>query len=131
MEPIAAGLEQTNAVCAEYQIQLDATAMPGNPAKAQAADLSAWSKWLDTQLTLLQQELTALQAAPQPSPTPSVGGPTFMSTFQALVQDYQAADTAAKAGDPATFKQQMAALETETQIFQGLAKALGLPGCAA
>jgi hypothetical protein len=101
---------------------------PGDPSTATAAQLPAWSTFLEGYAAATQSAVTKIQALGSPGSGQTVLAAAFgqVASFYGALQ---AADTAAKNGDLAAFRSAVAAVQTSATAVTAAFDAAGLRGC--
>lgn len=112
-----------DAICANYNTQINAIPAPPNPdAPADASALPAIASWLDTVLVAAQREQSALKATPDAA---SINAP-----FAEVITTLRGADTAAKGGDLNAYKAEFVKFSAANSAFHTMAGQSNLANCA-
>jgi hypothetical protein len=127
--PVAQVVTRINAICTSYTGQIEAIVPPAfTPASATAAQLGTAARYLSRAVPLLQSERSSIQAAG----TPTTDGTLYDSMLAALathVQDEQAAQAAAQAGDLRSFRSALRGDQAATTRLSGIAQQFGVTAC--
>ncbi|MBJ7608062.1 MAG: hypothetical protein JF887_01340 [Candidatus Dormibacteraeota bacterium] len=112
-----------DAICANYNTNINAIPAPLNPAApADATALPAIASWLDMVLVAARQEQAALKAASDAAPV--------NASFGDVITTLAGADSAAKVGDVSAYKAEFANFSTANTAFHTVAGQSNLPNCA-
>jgi hypothetical protein len=122
-------ITKADAICTDGNTQVTALgAAPGDPTTATADQLPAWATYLHGADTILATEAPKLAALPNPDQGQAQSD-AILGDLAKVITDGQAAETAAQAGDLATFKTAVATFATDSIAANTAATALGLTAC--
>ena len=124
----AAFAAKAGAICADGTAKIAAIKQPGDPTKATAADLPAWSHYFSQVLPIFASAVQQLQGAGLPSQAVAEYGAAATKSALALA-DLQKLAAAAQAGDLATYEGQLLVYGQDHLAANAAFDAIGLQQC--
>jgi hypothetical protein len=122
-------IKQADAICAAGTLANKALTVPGDPATATAADLPAWSTYLDQVGAAIN--VSAKQLAALPAPDADIAtATTWLTQSAAIFTDLGTTNAAAKQGDLAAFQAAWTKTAADTATANQTATTFGLVDCA-
>ena len=124
----AAFAAKAGAICADATQKIAAIKQPGDPTKATAADLPAWSQYFAQVLPIFANAVQQLQAAGLPSQAVAEYGAAATKSATALAS-LQKLAAAAQAGDLATYDGQLLVYGQDHLAANAAFDAIGMQQC--